>query len=114
MSGQQKGLVQRPCPEPGDRFAVGLSINAIQNRGKQMADAFESPELRLMRALVADDDAVGRMLVASLLGRHGYIVDTAIDGVEAVEAVLRRHFDVLILDLQMPLLNGLDAARRIR
>ncbi|MBC8144649.1 MAG: response regulator [bacterium] len=64
--------------------------------------------------LIADDDAVSRMMSASLFRRSGYSVDTAIDGLEAVEASLRMRYDVIVVDLQMPQLDGYAAVRRMR
>lgn len=58
------------------------------------------------RALAVDDDAGIRMLVMTLLQREGYQVDAASDGVEAVEALRRKSYDLVVLDLMMPRLDG--------
>jgi two-component system sensor histidine kinase BarA len=65
------------------------------------------------KVLVAEDNPVNRMLLQSLLGSN-VRVETVEDGVEAVQAANTHRYDVILLDLQMPNLNGLDAAREIR
>lgn len=68
-----------------------------------------------IRVLVADDHAVMREGLAALLGAAGIeVVATARDGREAVQAASRSAPDVALLDLSMPLLNGIDAIREIR
>lgn len=71
------------------------------------------PSKRL-RVLVTDDTEINRDLVLELLIKRGHIVLSAADGVEALEAVRRGHFDVVLMDEEMPRLNGLDATRAIR
>lgn len=63
--------------------------------------------------LVAEDNPVNRMLLHSMLGEYAS-VETVNDGEQAVAMCNRKHFNAILLDLQMPLLNGLDAARVIR
>ena len=70
--------------------------------------------VRHLRIVVADDDAAARGAVAEALAGRGHAVETAADGREAVELVFRLRPDVLVLDLEMPRLDGLGVARRVR
>jgi CheY-like chemotaxis protein len=58
------------------------------------------------RALVVDDDAGVRLLVKRILSTHGFSVDLARDGVEGIEMIAAADYDVIILDLMMPRING--------
>ena len=64
--------------------------------------------------LVVDDDATLRDLYAQLLREQGFRVETAADGAEAVQAVRRSRPDLVLMDYEMPVLDGLAAAREIR
>lgn len=64
-------------------------------------------DLHRPRVLVVDDDPSARGLLAYLLTNAGYLTFEASDGVDALEALLVRRFDLLITDYQMPRLNGL-------
>jgi len=64
--------------------------------------------------LVADDEASMRFMLGQLLGKEGYTVKEAKDGLEAVEMATNEDFDVIILDLKMPRLSGMEALERIR
>jgi two-component system sensor histidine kinase/response regulator len=67
-----------------------------------------------VRVLLADDDVVGRTITRLMLERAGLVVEEAADGVAAVAAAKAQDFGLLLLDLQMPLLDGVAAARAIR
>jgi CheY-like chemotaxis protein/anti-sigma regulatory factor (Ser/Thr protein kinase) len=68
----------------------------------------------MLRILVVDDSRDGAESMAAMLGLLNHDVSTAHDGVEAVEAAQRFRPDVILMDVGMPRLNGLDATRRIR
>src|SRR5437588_11697685 len=68
----------------------------------------------LPRVLVAEDNPVCRAAVHGILARLGYPVDSVGDGREALEALGRTEYDVVLLDLEMPEVGGLEVVRELR
>ena len=71
-------------------------------------------ENRKYKILVVDDDYLSQRMMGLVLSGGGYLPSEAFDGTEAVEAVQLQHYDLILMDVQMPVLDGYSATRKIR
>jgi len=69
---------------------------------------------RTLRVLVAEDEPTNRIVVTRLLERHGHRVSTAANGSQALSAVQREEYDLVFMDVQMPIMDGFEATAGIR
>lgn len=74
----------------------------------------DSENLPPFRVLVAEDEVIGRMYIRKLLSKKGWHVDEAQNGIEALEKVRSAHYDLILMDLGMPKMNGIEATLLMR
>lgn len=99
----------------GEGSAFAFSITALPAEAPADAESAPQPDERLgLRILVADDHEVNRRAFNLLLTPIAERVVAVADGLEAVEAAATEAFDLVLLDLNMPRMNGLEAAARLR
>ena len=103
-------------PGKGSRFhfIIPLSKATRVPAPKAVAVAEPAPETPPLRVLVAEDNLINQKIAARLLEKAGHSVTVASDGREALAAWRRQPFDLVLMDIQMPHLNGFECTAAIR
>ena len=121
-------MLQANAPARGDAVRAGPQVPFDHLRKPLIVDelhrllgpARAAPARRLVSAqrgaqvLVVEDHPVNQVLMKNLLARMGHTVTLASDGSEALQRLQDGHFDVVLMDLQMPVMGGIEATRRLR
>ena len=82
--------------------------------GSSLAAAFEHLDIRTRRVLVAEDNPINQFLLQEMLEPSGVQIVLANNGEEALDAVKTQSFDLVLMDMQMPVMDGLEATMKIR
>ena len=104
-------------PGLGSRFTVEIPSRFVERA--ELAPAGDAPGAApsarpALRILVAEDNDVNQILINAVLGRMGHRVHLVANGLLAVEAVRRGDYDLVLMDLQMPAMDGMEATQAIR
>lgn len=109
-------ITVRSKPGEGSCFTFRMPLRLPERPADRAASspAVDAPQARALQVLVAEDHPVNREYMAALLETLGHAAHFSVDGQEAVQALRQGHFDVVLMDLHMPVLDGIGATRAIR
>jgi CheY-like chemotaxis protein len=100
--------------ERGSTFSVVLPLDLPPDRAATQSPVSEARNGGHRRILMVEDDSVAQKIVMHVLGRHGHQVDCASSGPEALRMASSGAYDLILMDIQMPGMNGLETAVRMR
>jgi CheY-like chemotaxis protein/HPt (histidine-containing phosphotransfer) domain-containing protein len=101
-------------PGKGSTFWFWLPLSEVNDTQAVFeVEAVHVPN-RAGRILVAEDVAINQEIIATILTAAGHEVDVVSNGAEAIQAVQRKLYDLVLMDVQMPLVDGIQATERIR
>ena len=107
-------------PGEGSTFHFTISVNSLNetlpsaNPDQQVIFDKSLGQRNPLRILVAEDDKVNQKVVSHMLNQLGYQADIAVNGIEALSALQEQSYDVILMDIQMPLMDGLETTQNIR
>lgn len=113
-------ILARSVPGKGSLFVVTLPLARVHERQKEHEHRPDQPAIGCqsdvsdVRILIADDHEVNRRIITMILEPLGVDLTTVENGKEAVHAASNGAFDLILMDVQMPLMDGLAATRHIR
>jgi len=95
------------------QFSIFHAIIPAEDKPEQvLSDRFS--EMYPLNILVAEDNIINQKLIERVLHKLGYKIEMVDNGKQAVEQLLMHHFDIVLMDIQMPVMDGMEATRMIR
>ncbi len=100
--------------EEGSGTKISFTFRAYKSDESFLSDDFEKHDTRTYSILLADDDAIGRKMVEIILKKLGHNVETVSDGSEVIEKMIHEKYDLILMDIEMQNMNGIQTVRHIR
>jgi signal transduction histidine kinase/CheY-like chemotaxis protein len=101
-------------PNKGSKFTFTITVRTAEGEQEIPAPTFVLGDPAVRRVLLAEDNEINRKIACRFLEKAGFVVDTAVDGAGAVEAVTHFDYGLVLMDVQMPGMDGLAATAEIR
>ena len=114
MMGGTIWVESQPGAGSAFHFTATFERTVESTEGLPRVQAQTRPVIQKMRVLLAEDNPINQLVAVKMLQKAGHEVVTANDGREAIDTLNREAFDVVFMDVQMPLLNGFEATAEIR
>jgi CheY-like chemotaxis protein len=107
-------LTLRSAESAGSTFTITIPVQVSAVTPSRAEEPVAIPKTKSLRLLVAEDDETIRLLLQIMLQKWGHTVDCVVNGRLAVEAVRSAAYDAVLMDMQMPEMDGTAATRAIR
>lgn len=91
-------------------FIIGAAADLPEDKEPEQEDF----SLKGKRILLVEDNEMNRLVATTILNNYGVILDEAVNGEQAIAALQRSNYNLVLMDVQMPVMNGVDATRLIR
>ncbi|KAF2707300.1 hypothetical protein K504DRAFT_384535 [Pleomassaria siparia CBS 279.74] len=107
------------APGRGSTFGFYVKTRRVERRPRTLGELFQESggvgrAPQLLDVLLVEDNVINQTVLGRQLKKAGCVVDVANHGLEALEFLDRKNFDVVLMDLEMPVLNGIDAMKEVR
>jgi len=118
-----KGINLKSGPGEGSVFTFSLNLPLADQQiesdkptleSEQASDKFASSKLNGKQVLLVEDVDINRLVARSAFEQAGMIIEEAVNGKEATEMALQKQYDLIVMDIQMPVMDGYEATRIIR